>query len=180
MGDRIFDSFLKKQLEDGLALAAHSDLLVLKPLTDKTGPPCRYIATLSCNGLVRTDAGKIVAHNHFAVGIFFPPDYLRHMEPARVLTLLEPPNVFHPNIRFPFICVGHLAPGTSLPELIYQVYEILSYNKVTMREDDALNGQACIWARAHQSLFPLDKRPLRRRVLGLEVEVNAAPEGTHA
>ena len=94
------------------------------------------------------------------------------MDPSQLLTWFGPPNVFHPNIsdRGPFICVGRLSPGTSLVDIIYQVFEIVTYSKVTMREDDSLNKAACAWARQNKFRFPIDKRPLKRRSLKLEVE----------
>jgi hypothetical protein len=80
--------------------------------------------------------------------------------------------VFHPNIsdKLPFICVGKLAPNTPLVDILYQCFEIITYNKVTMREDDALNMQACVWARENQHRFPIDRRPLKRRTLDLNVQ----------
>ena len=59
------------------------------------------------------------------------------------------------------------APGTSLVEIIYQIFEILTYVKVNTK--DPLNKDACSWAREHQSEFPIDRRPLKRRTLSLEV-----------
>ena len=55
-------------------------------------------------------------------------------------------------------------------DLIYQVFEIITYHKVTMTEKDALNWEACAWARQHKDRFPIDSRPLRRRALDLQVE----------
>ena len=79
------------------------------------------------------------------------------------------------------ICVGRLYPGTRLLDIIYQLYEIITYQKVTMREDDALTPDACVWSRQNQHCFPIDDRPLRRRVRRLQVKVtrtNASmPEG---
>ena len=106
------------------------------------------------------------------VGIGFHDGYLRAADPCRVLTWLWPRNVFHPNIsdRAPFICVGHLVPGTSLVDILYQCFEIITYHKVTMREDDALNKDACAWARQNQHRFPIDPRPLKRRSVDFHVE----------
>ena len=56
-------------------------------------------------------------------------------------------------------------PGTPLVDLLYQCFEIITYTKVTMREDDALNRAACGWARENQDRFPIDPRPLKRRRL---------------
>jgi hypothetical protein len=108
---------------------------------------------------------QILEADQFEIGIWFPSDYLRRAEPAQVLTWLGPRNVFHPNIshRLPFICVGKLAPGTALVDLLYQCFEIITWQKVTMREDDALNPGACGWAREHRAGLPVDRRPLKWR-----------------
>jgi hypothetical protein len=51
----------------------------------------------------------------------------------------------------------------SLVDLLFQCFEVITYQKVTMREDDALNHAACAWAREHQQRFPIDRRPLKWR-----------------
>jgi hypothetical protein len=153
-----------------MALAAGSDLLELYPMGGD--PPDRYIAMFKCKGLVRVEKGEVVEADHFEVGIWFPSDYLRRAEPFQVLTWLGPWDVFHPNIssKAPFICVGRLKPNTPLTDILYQCFEIITYNKVTMREDDALNFDACVWARENQDKFPIDRRPLKRRALDLKIE----------
>jgi hypothetical protein len=170
MTDKILEGFLRRQLEEGMALAAASDLVDLTP-ADK-GLPRRYVVEYRCKGLVRKSNGddEIVEADRFAVGIRFPSEYLRHAEPAEVLTWLGPRNVWHPNIMAPVICVGRLTPGTPLVDIVYQVFDIITLNKVTVREDDALNPSACQWARHNMHRFPIDRRPLKRRVLRLEVK----------
>lgn len=170
MQDKIFEAFLKRQYEEGMALAASSDLLELYPMPGD--PPDRYIAEFRSKGLVRSPGGDVVEADRFEIGIWFPSDYLRRAEPFQVLTWLRPIDVFHPNIsaKFPWICVGKLAPNTPLVDILYQCFEIITYNKVTMREDDALNAEACVWARMNQHRFPIDRRPLKRRALDLHFE----------
>lgn len=183
MADRILESFLQRQQQEGLELAQSSDLLDIFPAVTVPGPfpfvfqagdhnispgatpPDRYIARFHCTGLVRPNDGEVCEADDFTIGIWFPSDYLRRVDPYRILTWFGPGEVFHPNIcyRGPFICVGRMAPGTPLTDLLYQCFEIITYNKVTMREDDALNRAACAWAREHQGRFPVDRRPLRRR-----------------
>ena len=169
MTDRIFDAFLRRQQDEALALARDSDLLHLVPF----GVPAdRYLALFACTGLVREGPGQIAEADHFEVGISLPSDYLRRADTFRVLTWLGPRHVWHPNIsdHLPAICVGHLAPGTSLVDILYQVFEIITWNKFNMREDEALNPAACQWARASQARLPVDRRPLKRRALELRVE----------
>ena len=169
MQDKIFQSFLKRQYEEGMALAESSDLLELFPMAGD--PPNRYIAQFRCKGMIRDANGEPIEADHFEIGIWFPSDYLRRAEPFQVLTWLGPWEVFHPNIsdKAPFICVGKLAPNTPLVDILYQCFEIITYNKVTMREDDALNVDACRWARGNQHRFPIDRRPLKRRELKIQI-----------
>lgn len=176
MLDKIFESFLERQYEEGMALAAESDLLELVPMFwFEDGPPQCYLARFSCKGLIQTQDREVKEADCFEVMISFPSDYLRYANPFEVLAWLGPAEVFHPNIsnKAPLICVGRLAPGTPLVDILYQCFEIITYNKVTMREDDALNLEACAWARRNRHRFPLDTRPLKRRVLDLQVEAVA-------
>jgi len=166
--DPILRAFLERQAADGRALAQASDILSLDCLP--TGQ--HFIAHYSCRGLVKDRDGGVREGDSFHVGIFFGADYLRSVNPFEALTLFGPLNTFHPNVAFgaPFICAGRISPGMPLTDLLYQIYEILSWQKVTPREDDALNQEACAWARAHQDRFPIDRRPLKRRRLALEIE----------
>ena len=178
MQDRIFNGFLTRQFTEGMALAAESDLLALH--AEPASPPQRYVARFACRGLVRLDDGTVSEADAFAVGIYFPPDYLRAAHPLQVLTWLGPRNVFHPNIsdRAPVICIGRITPGTALVDLCYQCFEIITYQKCTMREDDALNAVACTWARSNQHRFPIDARPLKRRAIEMQVKL-LAPAAAH-
>jgi hypothetical protein len=169
MTDRILEGFLTRQAVEAAELSAASDLVEVLPLD---GPPPRHYAVrYRCKGLVKA-GGEIQEAQHFEIGVWFPPDYLRRADPFQILTWFGPPNVFHPNIsdRAPFICVGRLAPGTSLADIVYQVFDIITYQKVTPREDDALNHEACAWVRNNRHRLPVDRRPLKRRRLELKVQ----------
>ena len=162
MSDAVLEGFLKRQLAEGLELAAQSDLFELLPQDLD-----RYIAIFHCKGLVRGADGAVVEASEFHVGIWFPSDYCRHADPFKVLTWLYPFNVWHPNIRPPLICLGKIAPATELCDLIYQVYEIITYQNFASH--DGLRAEVCQWARNHDR-FPVDRRPLKRRVLDLQVK----------
>jgi hypothetical protein len=166
MSDAIYMAFLREQFREGMALAAQSDLLRLTPM-EPGAAPSFYVARFFCKGLVRQADGQIAEANEFHVGLWFPPDYLRRVEPGQVLTWLDPPNIWHPNIRPPAICAGRIAPGTELCDLLYQVFEIVTY--ANWASHDALNPEAAQWARNHQDLFALDRRPLKRRTLRLAI-----------
>lgn len=159
--DSILTGFLEQQHTEGMALAAHSDLLELAPL-DPT-PTQKYLARFRCRGLVRSH-NQVIQHDDFLVGIRFPDSYLRVFDTSQVLSWCAPFAVWHPNIRPPFVCVGRMEPGTPLVDLLYQVFEIISYHNLEMREPMALNHEACVWARHNVHRFPVDDRPLRRRM----------------
>jgi len=169
MHDKILDTFLRAQYEEGMALADASDLLELTPLSE--GACDRYLARYLCTGLVRTAEGAIEEAHCFDVAIWFSANYLRRADPFNVVRWVGPREVFHPNIsrRLPVICLGRVTPGTPLTDLLYQAFEIITYKKVTMTERDALSFDACVWARENRHRFPVDPRPLKRRRLDLEL-----------
>lgn len=164
--NEIRESFLRHQHAAITELAAHSD--VVEILQHSQVPPEAYILRFHCKGLVKTEAG-IEEADWFDVGIRFPEDYQRRIEIAEVVTVLWPPTIFHPNIRFPFVCLGNVRPGTDLKDLVYQLYEIITFHNFGMNEGNALNAEACSWARRNQERFPLERRPLRRRTLALTI-----------
>lgn len=159
--DTILQLFLETQRHEAMALAAESDLLDVLPLDLQ-----HYVATFRCRGLVREPRGEVREHDRFRVGIWFPSTYLREVRPAHVLTWLEPDYVWHPNIRPPYVCVGKIAPGTPLIDLLHRCFELICFENVTMREDDALNAAACVWARRNRERFPTDRRPVKRSAPG--------------
>ena len=160
MNDPILADFLDDQYRTGLALAERSDVLELEPLG--RAPVQMWIARFAARGFVRRD-GEVVEADRLEVGIRFGRNYLRRAEAAEVVTLLAPADAFHPNMRYPFICPGWLRAGTTLPDLLYQLYDIWRYALVTPNELDSLNPAACSWARANRHRFPIDPRPLARR-----------------
>ncbi len=172
MSDKVLESFLEAQTREGMDLARQSDLLDLHP---QGIPPVQaWIARFRCKGLVTTPDGEVAEADDFAVGIYFPDDYLRRANPAEVLSWLNPSHPYHPNISaspgLPLICIGRMWPGMGLVEILYQVFEIISYGRVTVNERDALNKPACRWARKNMHLFPVDKRPLKRKRMQTEVK----------
>lgn len=171
MADKIFEGFLRRQFEEGMALVRNSDLVVLVPV-GREQPPDRYIARFQCQGLVRDDHGVVTEASGFDVGIWFPADYLRQAQPFQVLTWLGNPNIFHPNIKPPFICLGRLTPGMGLVDILHQCFEVIAYQNWAAH--DGLNLEACQWARNNQERFPVDPRPLKRRSLELQCEVTGS------
>ncbi len=166
--DSIYGRFMQRQLEEGMELARSSDLLRLH--IPPMSPP-HFVAEFLCNGLIREGDSDIKEASGFQVGIWFPPDYLRRADPFEMLRLFTP-NVWHPNVSrdHPLICIGRLTAGTSLVDILYQLFDILTYQKYNPNENDSLNKTACAWARESQRRFPIDRRPLKRRLLNPGVQ----------
>ena len=173
--DRILDAFLRRQFEEAMALTRESDLVELVPVGPH--PPRRYVARFRCTGLCRLETGEVAEMHHAEVGIFLPDDYLRRTDPYQILVWLGPRNVWHPNIsdKAPIVCLGRLGPGTRLVDILYQLFEIISFKRYTTH--DALNLDAAAWTRQHQHRLPADPRPLKRRRLPLKVQQVTAPCG---
>jgi len=183
--DNILRAFLERQYQDALALNDASDLVTLiplsrshvgdltqrsRPLAADEDPPQHYVARFACKGPAKVN-GRIVDHNDWSVGICFPDNYLRAADPATVLTWLAPMEIYHPNIRPPFVCAGKIAPGTDLVDIVYRVFDMIRMENVTTVETDSLNPESCSWARDKIAggAFPIDKRPLKRRQIQLSV-----------
>lgn len=156
--DHILKLFLETQQREALQLAAESDLLEVTAIDLQ-----RYIATFRCHGLVRDASGVVREHDRFSVGIWLPESYQRLPPSSQILTWLEPREVWHPNIRPPFLCLGQIAPSTPLVDLLHRCFELIAYENVTMREDKAMNIPACAWARRNRERFPVDRRPIKRQ-----------------
>lgn len=85
--DQVFESFLHKQLDDGMALARSSDVLKLTALPGN--PPSRYVAHFDgSKGLVQRPNKQIVEFDQCIIGICFSENYLRQVNIPEVLTYL--------------------------------------------------------------------------------------------
>jgi hypothetical protein len=84
MSDKTYESFLRRQQEEALALAKASDVMTIIP--EPVDPPARYVAVYNARGLVQNESGRIETFDVFAAQIWMPPDYLLRAEPPEVLT----------------------------------------------------------------------------------------------
>jgi hypothetical protein len=156
MSDPVFNSFLEVQYQELMALAAQSDILRFE--CESVTPPRRYVLEFKCGGLIRAPSGEIQEASRFLVGISLPDDFLRTPDTQQIVTIIAP-WIWHPNAAGPFLCLGNLTGGTPLVDVVFQVYEILTYQKWSAH--DGLNSAAAEWARNNQRLFPIDRRPLK-------------------
>jgi len=165
--DGILQKFLRWNLEDATRFVSESDIVQIEPLPAPRGcAPDHYIAEFACKGLVK-EGSEIRVGDRFRVGIAFSRDYLvAPPNVARMLTVLTP-NIWHPNVAeiAPLVCIGNITPGMTLVDLLYQLYELLSWQKISTH--DALNPAAAEWARQpeNRAMYPVDNRPLKRRTV---------------
>ena len=159
--------FMECQLKEGLELAAASDLLSLRLPPVGPQPWWRSFAAPAWYAIETVGFARRTS-SMWESG--FRRNYLRRANPFEMLRLFTP-HVWHPNIssEAPFLCIGRLSPGMALVDILYQIFDILTYRKYNPLEHDALNPAACAWARANQHRFPIDPRPLKRCPLELEV-----------
>ena len=167
MTDKVLVAFLERQRDEGVALATASDRLDLTPLGP--GPCQRYLADFHCTGLVRADDGDVVPADRFLFGIVSAPVPARSRPVPRLRLDRAAPRLSSQRVSALRLRRAS-APGTPLVDLLYRCFEIITWNRVTMREDDALDRDACAWARRNQHRFPLDRRPLKRQRIELGVE----------
>ncbi len=164
MSDLVFDRFRARQLEEVERFSAQCSRLSCEQVaTGTTAAPDAVAVTLDCKYLVKDEVGVRLGRGPCHFGLRMPSDYLRRTfdHPGQIVSLIAPTTVWHPNIRWPFFCLGHINPGTPLVELIVRVVDVLTFQRFTSVEKDALNGDACVWVRAHMDEVPLEIRPLR-------------------
>jgi len=159
VSDKVYQSFLEAQIAPAHELAAASDILELKQTALN-----RYDIRFHNRSLVSGAGAEPVVRETDCIDttIWLAPEYLRFVDPRYVISIREPESLFLPNVRPPFCCIGPIAPGTSVKDLVYRLYDVLSGQAVTMVESDALNHAACRFARSHLDRFPIDARPLKR------------------
>ena len=158
--DQVFERFLEENWHNARELADASDILELVPFG---GPrPRAVLAQFHACCYVKTAAG-IEVHKGFAVGFRWPENYLTLALPWEIIHFLTP-NVYHPNIRPPAICLGAAAlrPGAELRELLFRTYELVTHQRRS-NPADPLNPEASAWVRRNWPIQPADRRPLKWR-----------------
>jgi hypothetical protein len=172
MGGSIVTDFLENTTRAGLKLAEQSDVLDLVRLP-ALGEGL-FLATIHVAYLARRERGEIgVASGPLAVMIRIHPDYLRHAEPLETVQVGNQ-DFFHPNFRWPVLCVGDVRPGMALPTLLRHIFEIVTYQNYAT--DDGLDAEACTRLREEPELLdrlPRTPRLLRRRIEIQRVELHA-------
>jgi hypothetical protein len=78
-------------------------------------------------------------------------------------------------VRGGVVCLGSaFAPGTPITALLWELYDICSYQNVTLDERNAMNPEACRLLREHPELLArLKPAPFLRRQHRMQIKVSA-------
>ena len=174
--DRVFSAFLRNSHQEVMELTRKSDILSMTPLG--AAPPSEYRIQFALPYLSWESSGAVLMPGPVNVGIGFPNHYLRSTDPdlqykvASVLT----PRFLHPNVHRGAICLGAaFAPGTSISELLWEMFGIVSYSNICLDERNALDPAACRLLRERPELLgELPRRPFLRRKRSIKLEVKSA------
>jgi hypothetical protein len=170
MAVSIVDEFLTRTTQAGFKLAQESDVMTLSRVAI---PGAGLFAASFAIRYLAQGPGRevVVALGPIEVMIHIGPEYLRQVNPLE-LVMIAQADFFHPNFRWPVLCLGGVRPGTPLPTLLRHVYEIITYQNFST--DDGLNPDACQRLRDEPALLDrLGRTPrLTRRRLELDRELN--------
>lgn len=170
----MFRAFLENTTSEAAELAERSDVLTITPLAPAPAPA--YLCAFDLSYIRRLPAGTVdIASGPIMAVLHIPEDYLRSVDHhlyLRVASVLTP-DLVHPNILGGTVCLGSaFAPGTSITWLLWELFDIASYQNVTFDERNALNPEACRLLREHSHLIDrLQHKPFLRRERKLAVNV---------
>lgn len=159
---------LKADLERMNELAAQSDLIEFKAISERRGlPPERYIVTYKCKGIVGVDrAGTPKIGNRHQVEIYLHNQYPQRWPGMKWLTPVWHPNINHHNGT---VCVDAAwwTASRSLDRLVLMIGEMVQYKNF---HDDPTkppfpwDPEAARWSREYRKknprAFPLETREL--------------------
>jgi hypothetical protein len=178
-GRSIFDEFLEHTTRAGLELAAQSDVLELARYPEPGVG--LFLARFKVAYLARGAGGQVaVAPGPLPIMLRMDPEYLRRAEPLQTVQVSRP-DFFHPNFRWPVLCVGEVRPGMPLPTLLRHIYEIVTYQNYAT--DDGLDPEACARLRDDPRLLdrlPRPPRLVRHHLETVRADVHAVGPDHHA
>lgn len=176
--DRVFEAFCFAAQREANALTAQSDVLTVRACPPE--PPSRFLVQFRVPYLRRTAHHTIeVAPGPVEGAIHFPADYLLGTTPQlwfRVATITTADFV-HPNVRDGIVCLGaQFNPGTPFRILVRALYDLVSYQMLSLDERNALDAEACRILRANpQLLQTLSAPPLTRRTHRITLKKVGSP-----
>jgi hypothetical protein len=124
--------------------------------------PWVYRFDFRTRGLGKAADGQVVEVDEHTVVVRFMPDCLRHTDRFQMIQYAGPrePAPWHPNIcpRTGAVCV-EVYPGETVLEIVESLHDLIRWRIRQLRDDDALNKDACAYGRTFID-GPLDDRPL--------------------
>lgn len=173
--DKVFHGFLENTFKEVKELAKRSEVVQISPLPPF--PPSGYICEFRMPYLRRLSSGVVeIAPGPVLAVLHFPEEYLRSTDPRLYLKVVSvlTKNLTHPNILGLAVCLGSsFAPGTPITALLWELYDIFSYQNVTLDERNALNPEACRLLREHpEALAKLKPEPFLHRKHKMRIKVN--------
>lgn len=165
--DDVMTDFLRNMRDEFVARCAQGGLLEYASLGLRE--PWLWRLTFHTRGLARGIDGAIRPVERHVVAVRFLPDYLRHLNKFQMLALMEPRDVFHPNLKPPAICLN-LYPGMTLLEIAESLHRLFAWQVRQLAEIDAFNPDACVWGRSHLDELPTDTRRLFGRAVNFQLE----------
>ena len=163
--NQLRDARLRNELKRLRRLARRSSHFAIE--SSEGEPPEVYVLRFEVTTMVKEGLRIHQFDGPTLVQICLPDDYPRV---APLVVILQPHNIFHPNVHGPMICLGTHLPSVWLDETCWRIAHVLAYRSFTMNESQSLNPEACMWARHNQELFPTDQRPFcDRKAMQIEV-----------
>ncbi|HTK06540.1 MAG TPA: hypothetical protein VL485_05205 [Ktedonobacteraceae bacterium] len=140
-----------------------------------TGPE-KYLIRYDCVGMTYKESAefkgfRLEEESPFLVEILYGLDF--PVERPMFICLTK--NVWHPNIRYPYICVeGRPFPaGVTLEYLIPMIGRMFQYQEYNL--NSIMNSDAASWAYHNASYLPIDDRDMLSKHRHLSKKAHALP-----
>ena len=164
--DPVFDAFCRAAWNEAQVMAAESDILSVSPLPPL--PPSRFLLRFDVPYLRRRSDRTIEqAPGPVFAAVLFPADYVRGGDPMLSMRIAHvvTSDLVHPNVFQGAVCLGaQFNPGTPFRVLARALYDLLTFQLMTLNEPDAMDRDACRAIRSNPDLLPRRPAPpLTRR-----------------
>jgi hypothetical protein len=128
------------------------------------GGEFRCLIRFDIKTLVAPPGGAVRRAGPVTAGIRYAERHLSEAPvPWELVTLLDPPWVFHPNVNpAGALCLGHPPPGVPLGLILHMTWAALVFNLRVVDTVDwhGMNPVAAAFVRANREMFPLTDRGL--------------------
>ena len=126
----------------------------------------RVVVSFATQTLVRDGGGEVATAGPVVVGIRYHSHFLGEApNPLAVATILQPQNVFHPNVNSitGTICCGHLIAAFTLQPLLHLLWAGINFRlakAVDTRPGNIIDPEAAHWVIANAHRLPITPKGL--------------------